>query len=137
MSDQYTPPGTTTITSRPDPYRSDVRVEIPSTAAPAAAPSESGFGTGMLVAAVFVVIAVIAAAIFSNRDAIGTGSGVTPPGVTIENNVAPADPVAPAEVVPAPTAPQPVPAPEVVDPVVPVPDTGTAQPAVPAAPVNP
>ena len=131
MSDQYTPPGTTTITSRPDPYRSDVRVEIPTTAAPEAAPSESGFGTGMLVAAVFVVIAVIAAAIFSNRDGFGTGAGVAPPAVTIENNVAPAD------VAPAPAAPAPVPAPEVVDPVAPVPDTGAAQPAVPAAPTNP
>jgi len=137
MSDQYTPQRPTTAlrtTAIPgsESYNRDVRVEV----APATPTGGGGFSTGMLVAIVFVVVAVMAAVIFSNRDSMGFGSGTTAPDVSIENNVAPAadppaaisvDPVAPAETAIEPVAPEPAPAPEVAP----------ADPATPAAPVLP
>ena len=138
MSDQYTPPGAKPYsvrpdTSRPDLSRPDVRVNVSSTAPPVAAPSDTGFGSGILIAVVFVVVAIIAAAVFSNRDMFGTGAGDATPGVTIENNVAPVENAAPAAVAPAPADP----APAVVDPVTPAPDAAAPEPVVPAAPANP
>ena len=153
MSDQYTPPGAKPYSvrpdssrpdpSRPDLSRPDVRVNVSSTAPPVAAPSDTGFGSGILIAVVFVVVAIIAAAVFSNRDMFGTGAGDATPGVTIENNVAPVENAAPAAVAPAPADPAPAvaepatPAPEVVDPVTPAPDAAAPEPVVPAAPANP
>ncbi len=140
MSDQYTPPSPKPYVAATGPYRADVRVEVAPPAAPSAAfnaPRETGFGSGILVAAVFVVVAIIAAAIFSNRDAIGASDAA--PNVTIENTVAPAESAAPADPVPAPApaaepAPEPAPAPEVVDPVVPPAEAATPEPAAPANP---
>lgn len=138
MSDQYTPPGAKPYSvrpdpTRPDPSRPDVRVNVSSTSPPAAAPSDTGFGSGILIAVVFVVVAIIAAAVFSNRDMFGTGAGDATPGVTIENNVAPVENAAPAAVAPAPADP----APAVAEPVTPAPDAAAPEPVVPAAPANP
>ncbi len=131
MSDQYTPPrpvGTTpgAIPGAPrDEYtRTSVNV---GTQPSRPVDSGSGFGTGMLVAGVFVVIAILAFVVFGDR----FGSTPTPdasPSVAIENNNAPAADTAPAPAVVPDAAPaDPAPA----DPV-PAPDTGTADPVVPA-----
>ena len=138
MSDQYnsqrpTPPRPTTVGTGPtipgaDPYRSGVRVDVSNTA-----PARGGLSTGLLVAIVFVVVAIIAAAVFSNRDAFGIGTDGTPD-VSIENNnAAPVD-AAPAAATPAVDAP----AATTVDPVAPTPaparDPAPAEPATPAVP---
>ena len=141
MSDQYTPPRPDL--ARPDtadrgaePDRRDVRCD-------GAAPAKSGggFASGMLVAVVFVVVAVLAAVLFGNRDSLGFGAEDAP-AVTIENNTAPAASTADPDVAPAPVIPDP--APDVVpeEPVVPSPDvtpdagadTGAADPVAPANP---
>ncbi len=129
MSDQSTPPRPTIAAAATEPYRSNtnVRVEVPPGPSPA-----GGFSTGILVAAVFVVVAIIAAAVFSNRDVFGIGT-TDAPAISIENNTAPAAAApAPAATVVDPVAPaNPAPAPAVVDP---APD---AAPAAPMAPANP
>lgn len=138
MSDQYIPPRTTpprATTTVPgadpyrttaEPYRDPLNRDLPPPVTPS---SPSGLGSGMLVAAVFVVVAIIAAAVFGNRDMFG-GDAVDAPVVPAESTIAPAettiDPVAPA-----PTAVDPAVTP---DPAAPAPDAGTTQPA---APVNP
>ena len=142
MSDQYIPPRTPTTvagtdpyrTTTPgvDPYRTNVRVDVPPGPPPA-----TGFSSGILVAAVFVVVAIIAAAVFSNRDMFGVGTGDAP-GVSIENNAAPA-PVAPSETVVDPVVPA-APAdsaPTMVDPVAPATPVPDGTPVAPAAPANP
>jgi hypothetical protein len=97
-----------------------------------------GFGTGLLVAGVFVVVAIIAAAVFSNRDMFGIGLGVTPasspavttPAVTTPAVTTPAV-TEPMETTIAPVAPTPAPAPE-------EPATPPAEaPVGPAPTVNP
>ena len=55
---------------RPSDYRSDAPL------APVRA--TGGFSTGLLVAIVFVVVAIIAATVFSNRDMFGIGNSVAP-----------------------------------------------------------
>ena len=152
MSDQYTPPGTNPYTTRTDPNRPDSRVDVNVSSAPTSGRSESGFGSGILVAVVFVVVAIIAAAVFTNRDMFDTNSGTSAPGVTIENNVAPADaaspaadpaPAAPADAAPAtaapaadtaPAVPETAPAVDSAEPA--APDAAAPTPA-PAAPANP
>lgn len=117
MADPYIPPhfGTQTPgTASPgtDRYRADSRPDMASTA-PA---SRSGLSTGVIVAIVFVVVAIIAAVMFSNRGTSTQGTGSTAPAV-IDNTVRPADtnvqpgaqtsaPAAPpASTAPAPQAP--------------------------------
>ncbi|TAG10924.1 MAG: hypothetical protein EAZ40_17475 [Rhodobacterales bacterium] len=139
MSDQYTPPrpigttpGTIPGTPRDEYTRTSVNVGVPPSRP---VDSGSGFGTGMLVAGVFVVIAILAYVVLGDR----FGSTPTPdtaPSVAIENNNAPAAAPAPAPtIVPdsAPAEPAPAPAPDTgtADPVVPAPD------AVPPVPANP
>ena len=80
--------------------------------------SSGGLGTGMLVAGVFVVIALLAIFMFNDRNGDANNSD---PSVSIENTNVPAADPAPA---PAPVAPAPAPAP--------VPDTGTVAPVLPA-----
>jgi ribonuclease E len=150
MSDQYTPPGSAPPISgvvpgaaRDEYTRTSVHVEAPAERRPS---SGGGFGTGLLVAAVFVVVALLAYAIFSGRD----GESVVPassPEVSIENNNAPAadapapapDVAAPADTAPAPDAT----APDAVAPDAVAPDAGTVDPVAPApdaapvAPANP
>jgi hypothetical protein len=132
MSDQYTPPrpvGTTPGTIPGAPREEYTRTSV-NVGTPPSRPvdSGSGFGTGMLVAGVFVVIAILAYVVFGDR----IGSTPTPdtaPSVAIENNNAPA-----ADTAPAPTVvPDAAPAPEtgIADPVVPAPD------AVPPVTTNP
>ena len=147
MSDQYTPPGANPYTTRTDPNRPDVAVNV----APTIKPAQSGFGSGILVAVVFVVVAIIAAAVFSNRDVFGRSDA--PAGVSIENNVAPAATPAPDAAVANPEAPAAGTAPAAVEPAEPAPaasapaepapaapaaaDPATPAPAAPAAPANP
>ena len=104
MSDQYVPqkqpspgPGAYVPGSQPN-----------ATQMPPVEPvrSSGGLGSGMLVALVFVVVAVLAAAIFSfNRSTVVPAAT----GVTIQNNAASApaatDTTAPAATAPAVTAP--------------------------------
>ena len=141
MSDQYTPPGANPYPARTDSYRPDVAVNVAPTTASPAAPSESGFGSGILVAVIFVVVAIIAAAVFSNRDVFGQSDA--PAGVSIENNVAPASTAAPDAATANPEAPAAAAAPAAVEPAEPAPaapaaaDPATPQPAAPAAPANP
>ena len=128
MSDQYIPPRTTpprptTAVPGPEPYRTDVRVDV----APPAPSDSGGFSTGVLVTIVFVVVAIIAAAVFSNRDTASTGTGNSAPAVTIENNAG----SAPVETAIDPIAPTPAPAPAPDAPATPV------APVSPVAPVNP
>ena len=162
MSDQYTPP-------KQPPYTRGTYVpgapngtEVP----PSVAPIETGlFGTGMLVALAFVVVAILAAAVFSYNRSAGVPAG-TAPGVTIQNNTtAPAasgttpsaaktpDVAAPAITAPDATAPATTtpdtaaPAPSTTAPAKPAPSAtspDTTKPAVPAptttapaAPVSP
>lgn len=143
MSDQYTPPrpvgtppGAIPGTPRDDFARTSVNVGVPPSR-----PVESGggFGTGMLVAGVFVVIAILAFFIFGDRFS-STPRPDAAPSVAVENNNAPAADPAPAPAVVPDAAPaEPVPAPATptpdtgtADPVVPAPDAGTADPVVPA-----
>jgi hypothetical protein len=132
MSDQYIPPTRPAFTPgavppAAEPYRSSVHVEVPQ-----AREAGSGFGTGMLVAMVFVVVAILAAVVFGyNRSVLPVSDGV--PAVTIENNAAPA-PAAPAPMVADPVAPAAPAAPPVAEPATPAPDAGTAAPAAPANP---
>lgn len=138
MSDQYVPPQPPVYTpgavpTAADPYRNAARPELPPIAPVKS--GGSGFGAGILVAAVFVVVAILAGAIYGYTQNYGPIGGTAPaaqPAVTIQNNAAPAAPVA-AD--PAPTAPAPAPAvpatPPVADPVAP-----PAAP-VPADPVTP
>ena len=146
MSDQYTPQ--TPNSSRPtiagaglDPLQPEYRGNTPTYAR-----GDGGFSTGILVAIVFVVVAIIAAAVFSNRDMFGIGLGVTPASDTRENSGsgatdAPATGTgattgqtvdAPAQTTIDPVAPTPVPA----DPVTPQP-ADPVQPPVQAPATNP
>ena len=136
MSDQYTPPtqmpvrptlASMGLDSRRDAeFRAVPEPPIPRT-------NGGGFGTGLLVAGVFVVVAIIAAAVFSNRDMFGIGLGVTPassPAVTTPAVTTPAV-TEPMETTIAPVAPTPAPAPE-------EPATPPAEaPVGPAPTVNP
>ncbi len=137
MSDQYnsqrpTPPrpsavGTGQTLSGTEPSRSDVRVDVSSPPL-----ARGGFSTGLLVAIVFVVVAIIAAAVFGNRDAFGVGDGGSPD-VSIENNS-----TAPVEAVPAETAPATdAPAATTVDPVAPTPAPAPEPAPAPADPATP
>lgn len=130
MSDQYT--HSTPAGARPtingvglDQNRSDYRADPPSLVPS----SQSGFSTGIMVALVFVIVAIIAATVFSNRDMFGIGNSVTPAAVSTDSAPADAgvDPVAPTPV-PA-QDPQPADAP--ADPVTPPVQSAPAQqPAV-------
>lgn len=105
------PPAPLAGTNRPPNANTNVRIDTPMRK------SGSGFGTGLMVAAVFAVLAVIAYLVLGDTDTAGpVGSA---PSVNIENNTAPAP-------TPAPTpAPAPAPAPAAPAPVEPAP----AQPA--------
>lgn len=127
MSDQYTPP--TPTPARPtiagaglDPNRSDYRADPSHTTTK----GTGGFSTGALVAIVFVVVAIIAGLLFSNRAGVSTATDTQ----TDTQGSAPAtqgmDPVAPT---PAPTG-DPVPA----DPAPGAPAPGNPAPADPATP---
>ena len=136
MADPYLPPtgvtppytGRTTTgdTVNPDtraPGATSVRIE-----------QKSGFGTGLMVALVFVVVAVMAYALYRPGDA--TPATTTNEGdVTIEQNAtpAPAVPDANAGAVEPVTPPADPVTPPVADPAVPPTTNGTA----PAAPANP
>ena len=146
MSDPYIPPrpvapgvaGTTTGIASGTPggeyTRTNVNVVSP------AAKSGNGFATGLMVAMVFVVVAILAYSFLGNRDDDGTVLETTP-NVSIENNPAPAavpQAAAPVAVVPDTATPEPV-APDIAtpdaatpDPVAPAPDA-----AAPVAPANP
>lgn len=117
---------------RDDYTRTNVNVGAPGYGA---VESRSGYGTIMLVAGVLVVIAILALFMFGDRG----NDGQTPASdVTIDNTNVPAADPAPAPVVEPDPAPAPAPAP--ADPIL-VPDTGTADPVLPApdpaAPANP
>jgi hypothetical protein len=140
-------PGVTPRVPGDDYSRTNVRID---SAPPIAVRSGSGFGTGLMVALVFVVVAVIAYALVGNRD----DAGPVPPAtsdVTIENNAAPADPAAetpstdalapdtaaPDATAPDAAAPDAAPdtiAPEATEPAAP---EAPAPDAAPAAPANP
>ena len=161
MSDPYLPPNPAAVQMpAAEPYRNRPRdMPPPGTVKPAS----SGFGTGMLVAMVFVVVAVLAAALYYPRDVANPDSGpvviendnttlvpaadATAPAVATPDASAPAiaapDAGAPAVVVPDPTAPTATTpdaaAPATTDPAVTVPDAtvpGSA-PVDPAAPPSP
>ncbi len=133
MSDPYTTPPQTS--ARPtvaapgyDPQPATYRPD------PAVAPrrGDGGFSTGLLVAIVFVVVAIIAAAVFSNRDMFGIGLGVTPVTTPGESAV---EPIAPAATEPAePATPDPALAPAPVDA---APAEPAPAPAQPPATTNP
>jgi hypothetical protein len=144
MADPYKPPRPVNIdetagapglpprTPGDDYTRTSVRVD----AAPSIpARSGSGFGTGLMVALVFVVVAVLAFALLGNGDDADVVPAATPD-VTIQNSAPPAEPAA------DPPAPDAV-APDAVAPEAVAPDAGTAEPvapapdAAPAAPANP
>lgn len=147
MSDPYLPPNplsanpTTAprLSPRPpgDDYsRTNVRIEP---GPPVAVRSDSGFGTGLMVALVFVVVALLAYALVGNREDAAPVS----PELAIENDGSPeADVTVPDAVAPDAVAPDAV-APDATAPDVVAPDTGTADPvtpapdAAPAAPANP
>lgn len=150
MADDYTrpttPPSATPPVSGIDPYLGTSRLDTEPMAEPRRVlPDRSGgFGSGMLVAAVFVVVAILAAMFFSGRDAVvpattdGTRDGSD---VTIENTVTPSDNGAvatpPAATTDAPAATGTAPAPA-ADPAAPAPADPSAAPAgQPAAPANP
>ncbi len=138
MSDQYTPPRSSPVNPGDKPAaprdeytRTNIHVENPPVRP---GDSSGGFGTGMLVAGVFVVIAIIAYVVFGDR--MGSGPTADPaPSVSIENNNAaepvPAPDAAPAAPAPAPDTGTVAPDPVAPDPVVPAPD------AAPVAPANP
>lgn len=100
--------------------------------------SGNGFATGLMVALVFVVVAILAYSFLGSREDDPAGLESTP-SVSIENNAAPAaDAVVPDAIAPDATAPEAV-APDAAtpdaatpDPAVPAPDT-----TAPAAPANP
>lgn len=101
MSDQF--PAPTPIPARPtiagagpDPQRPVFHADPP---APATR-SDGGFRTGILVAIVFVVVAIIAAAVFSKRDLFGIGLGVTPVSAPVKS--APVDSTIAPPVLPQP-----------------------------------
>lgn len=123
MSDQYTPPKPIPSPMRPtisgastDPHRSDYRAEGP-TVTPA---KTGGFSTGILIAIVFVVIAVMAAVLLGNRDMGGTDDSLIPVG-----GMSSGDPGTPVQPTGDPVAPAPEPAP------------APAPTEVPANPVTP
>lgn len=104
MADPYLPPrpgGSTTAGG--EQARTSIRVDTPSA-------KSGGMGTGLLVAGVFAIVAILAFVVFG-RDGGGPdigAAGGNVPAVSIENNAAPAAPVAdpaPAAPVPAPVAP--------------------------------
>jgi hypothetical protein len=149
MSDPYkTPRSIDPTTSAPgvpprtpgDDYsRTNVRVDSGSSVP---ARSGSGFATGLMVALVFVVVAVLAYALVGDGDDAAVAPPATPD-VAIQNNAAPAaDPAAPAPDAVAPDATAPA-EPDAVAPEAVAPDAGTAEPvapapdAAPAAPANP
>jgi hypothetical protein len=110
------PPAPLAGTNRPPNANTNVRIDTPMRK------SGSGIGTGLMVAAVFVVLAVIAYLVLGDTDTAGpVGSA---PSVNIENNTAPAP-------IPAPT-PSPAPAPLPADPA-PAPTPAPVEPA-PAQP---
>ncbi|WP_309663410.1 hypothetical protein [Tabrizicola sp.] len=116
--------------ARDEYTRTNIHVQAP---AGRAVDSGGGLGTGMLVAGVFVVIAILAYVVFGDRIGSNT-TGDTAPSVSIENNNTPAADPAPA--------PAPVPDAAPADPA-PAPDTGAADPVAPTpdpaplAPANP
>lgn len=95
------------------------------------APADRGmFSTGVLVALVFIVVAILAGVIFSNTDMLRSGSAVTDTPPAVSSDVAP-DTTVPATA--APEAMTPAPAAPVVEPAAPA-----VEPATPeAAPANP
>jgi len=137
MSDPYIPPrpGTAPLGSPlgtvPGTEHNRTTINQGGPQHPVAIPGRSGFGTGMLVAAVFVVVAIMAYAIFGNSDR-SVPAPVTAPAATIDNSspattapdaVTPAPDPAPLDATPdAPAVPEPaVPEPAVPDPAVPAP----------------
>lgn len=141
MADPFTPLNAP-VASGADPYRPTTRTDTAAAAMPNRVQPESvgGFGAGMLVVAVFVVVAILAAMVYSNRDyffspaaddAVPASGGSN---ITIENNAAPA---ADAPATAPGVAPSTPPAPA-ADPVVPAPEATAPAPAPqPAAPANP
>jgi hypothetical protein len=134
-------PGVPPRTPGDDYSRTNVRVD---SAPSVPVRSGNGFATGLMVAMVFVVVAVLAYALVGNGDDAAVAPTATP-NVAIQNNAAPAaDPAAsaPDAVAPDATAPEAV-APDAVAPEAVAPDAGTAEPvapapdAAPAAPANP
>jgi hypothetical protein len=151
MSDQYipnkprpSPPGT-------EPYRSSLPGDVPSRA-PVVEPTRS-FSSGMLVAAILVIVAIFAIVMLSSRDAATPVGGSD---ITIDNSATPlpdaAEPVVPDATVPATpdagtlpdtgtlpgTGATPVAPDTGATPAEPAPDAGAAEPApAPTPPANP
>jgi hypothetical protein len=121
MADPYIPPRPGAPISGTEQSRTTVNIDTP--VGRSSRDSGNGFGTGMLVAAVFVVVGILAFAFYGNSDS-AVSAPATAPDVTIENNNAP------AATAPEPVAPDAAPA----EPASPVPDAGTAQPVAPANP---
>ncbi|GEM_PF-5811591 len=117
-------PGTqrpTPVAPRADTYQTDGRGDT----ALVATAGGMWASTGVVVAIVFVVLAVIAAVVFTNRDISGQGTGPATPAAAVERSAAPAPAATPTVVEPA--APSQTQA---------APET-PAVPANPAAPANP
>ncbi len=140
MSDQYTPPNPPGYAGEKPRYTG--RSELPPR--PVVQETSAGFGTGMLVALVFVVLAILAVAVFGyNSTNLQPASNA--PAVSIQNNAAPASGATadPAPANPAAPAPADTIAPSVADPAAPAPDTGATAPKpdtvapAPPAPANP
>jgi len=156
MADPFTSSKAPTIAAGVDPYLTTPRTETGPTTRPNRAQLDAGggFSSGMLVAAVFVVVAILAALVYSNRDYFSPAADNSD--VNIENTVAPAPATAMPEpasqpeaipaadppiqpeadpVVPAPQATTPTPVPEATTP---APEAATPAPAPqPAAPASP
>lgn len=134
-----TPSGVAPGAPRGEYTRTNVNVESP------AVKSGNGFATGLMVALVFIVVAILAYSFLGNRDDDGTALETTPD-ISIENNAAPApaeDAVAPDAVAPDAATPDAA-APEAVAPDTATPDATTPDPVAPApdatapaAPANP
>jgi hypothetical protein len=136
MSDQYANRNPSTPVPGAPTYRTTINADAPQTVV-AREPGGS-FGTGMLVALVFVVVAIIAAAIYGTRDT----TVVAPPAATEPAAVEPAAPAEPVqtapEAAPVETAPEAAPdaAPETAPEAV-APDAAAPDAAAPAEPANP
>lgn len=112
-----------------DPLSTDPRINPANTSDPRVVDNRNvvqsrGAGSGVLIAAVVLVLAIIAYFVFMPA---GTDTTVTPDQPTTTEPVAPADPATPAPDATAPAAP--------ADPATPAPDaTAPAAPADPATP---
>ena len=136
MSDPYIPNTSSTQTPGADRYGNPTRAVPPTVSVQQS--GGSGFGTGAMVAIVFVIVALLAAVFLYPR----SGADIGQPAVTIENDngaavdtapvapdAAPVDPAAPAATAPDAAVP------EAVAPDAAAPDA--AAPVAPAAPPAP